>query len=69
VYVCVHVCMCMAHTQVLFYGTIKENIALCDSEIEDEKVEGAARAANAHQFIHTCMHACIHTYTANAHES
>ncbi len=36
---------------MLFYGTIKENIALCDAEMPDDKVERAAIAANAHEFI------------------
>src|SRR5690606_23241164 len=35
----------------LFSGTIRENIAYANSRANDEQVEAAARAANAHEFI------------------
>ncbi len=38
---------------MLFYGSIKYNIALCDSEMPDiaERLERAARAVHAHDVI------------------
>ncbi len=36
---------------ILFSGTLRDNIAYGDLEADDEAIEEAARAANAHQFI------------------
>lgn len=36
---------------MLFQGTIRENIAKGDPGASDERIEEAAKAANAHQFI------------------
>ena len=36
---------------VLFQGTIRENIAKSDPSASEERIEEAAKAANAHAFI------------------
>lgn len=36
---------------VLFQGTIRENIAKGDPGASDERIQEAAKAANAHDFI------------------
>ena len=44
-------CSIVLQEPVLFTGTIMENIRYGDLQATDEQVRGAARAANAHEFI------------------
>ena len=38
-------------TSFLFYGTVRENIAMAAPDATDEEIVAAAKAANAHEFI------------------
>ena len=41
----------MGQEPVLFQGTIRENIAKGDPDASEERIQDAAKAANAHDFV------------------